>query len=81
MVIFFGIFFSLCWIISLVCFLKSDWANNFTAKYFTWSLKFWGFEGEIRPTAKAKTISRAWNAFMLVVFSVLLFLVLSGKLK
>jgi hypothetical protein len=70
--LFVRIFFSICALLALFSFLKPEKIINVTAKWFKWSLKLYGFEGEIRPTPKAKIICRFWNAFMFFVFAALL---------
>ncbi len=75
------IFFSLVWAICLFSVLRPDKVVNVTAKYFKWSMQMYGFEGEIKPTFKARIICRFWNIFGLVVFSYFLFLTFSGKLR
>lgn len=76
-VIFFGV---LC-IVCLFCILRPDNIVNLTAKYFKWSMKFYGFEGDIKPTPKARIICRCWNVFMLIVLTCFMFLIFSGKLR
>ena len=39
----------LFWAISLFSILKPDIVVNLTLKYFKWTMKLYGFEGEIGP--------------------------------
>ena len=75
------VFFSLSYAVGFFGILKTEIAVNLTAKYFKWAIKMHGFEGEIKPTPRAKIICRAWNIFMLFVFSCFTVLIFFGKLK
>ena len=77
----FGIFFCLILLICLFAILKPEPIVNLTSKYFRWSMKLYGFEAEIKPTPKAKIICRTWNLFMLLFFSIFVFLIFTGRLK
>lgn len=64
--------------------LKPEVFVNLHVKYFKCTMKWYGFEGEIKPTPKAKIICRLWFLFFLLVFGVsllLTFLTFLGKLK
>lgn len=76
-----GIFFSALWFLCLISFFKQDLAIDLAAKYFQWSAKAFGFEADVRPTPKAKIIYRYWNLFMLLILTVFIFFIFSGKLK
>ena len=70
------IFISFCSLISLFAIFKTEKAVNLATKYFKWSLKIYGFEGDIKPTLRAKSICRNWNIFMFsIFFIVLIFLI------
>ncbi len=75
------IFICLLWLLGLVSVFKAEAIVNLTARYMKWSMKLFGFEGEIRPTLRAKVICRNWNLFFLLYCSVFIFLILTGKLK
>jgi len=75
------IFFGLIYVVGLVCILKPDNLVNLTTKYFKWSMKLWGFEGDIKPTPRARLIVRWWNAFVLLCITFFLFLNLMEKCK
>lgn len=68
------IIFSLFALLSLLGALKPEMWINITIKWFKLSLKLYGFEGEIRPTPKAKTICRAW-AFLMFVTCIVIALI------
>ena len=67
--------------ITLVGVIKPNKVVEMTAKWFRWSMKLYGFEGEIKPTPRAFKICRYWNLLMLFIFIFGLVLVLSGKLN
>ena len=66
-----AIFFTGCAIFTLIPVSRPDLAVNWTVKYFTWSLKLYGLEVNIRSTPRALARCRAWNVFGLCVFIVL----------
>ncbi len=72
----FIIFISLCLLAGLFAVFKTEKMVNFTAKYFKWILKFYGFEGDIKPTSKAISICRNWNIFMLTIFIILMIFII-----
>ena len=79
--LFIKIFFSLIWLLGFFAILKPKITVNLTCKYLRWSMKLLGFEVDIKPTPKAKVICRIWNLFFLLLFSVFVYLIYSGKLK
>ena len=68
------IVFGLLYVICFLSILKPDKAVNAMAKYFKWLMKTCGFEGEIKPTPKARIICRFWMIFNLVILSCLMYL-------
>ena len=75
------LFFGLLWLWCLFCVLRPQPVVDFTVKYFKWSIKLYGFEGDVKPTPRAVTIVRMWNSFGLTVLSILLFLAFTGKMQ
>ncbi len=65
-------FFSFCALLSLFAILKPEATVNFTIRYYKWSLKFLGFETEIKATERAKVICRIWSLLMLCLFAILI---------
>lgn len=61
------IFFSSWALISLISVLKPEILVNLTLKWFKMSMKLYGFEAEIKPTPRAKTICRIWNLIMFCI--------------
>ena len=61
--------------VALFPILKPDAAARLSARYFTWSMKIFGFECDVRVTPRAVKICRAWNLFMLCVVALILFAV------
>lgn len=76
-----GVIFSLLWLLGLFCIIKPEPAVNFAARFFKWQMKLYGFKAEIEATPRARMVCRAWNMFMFLFLSLLLFLIFSGKLK
>lgn len=62
--------------IALYHILRTDHALNLTARYFMWTMKIYGFEGEIHPTPRAKMICKVANTLLVVGLSVYLFVIL-----
>ena len=75
------IFFIVSVTLTLYGVLRPESAINSSIRWFQFSLKLYGFEGEIKPTPKAKIICRLWNVVMLLLFSFFIFSILSGQLK
>lgn len=76
-----GIFSTLMWLMCLFIILKPQIVAESTSKWFKRILKAYGYNAEIKLTSKAIAIVRIWNLFMLIVFSILIFLSMSGKIK
>ena len=66
------IFFSLCALLSLSCVIRPESWLNRTIKWEKWSLKLFGFESEIKPTPRARTILQIWNFIMFCIFVIAL---------
>lgn len=76
-----GTIFLLMWVFALFSFLKPEFPINVNLKYYSWLLKWSGFEGEIRPTPKAKIIYRAWSLFTLLFLPIFVLFMFRGKSK
>lgn len=61
-------FFSLCALMCFFLIFKPKIVVNLTLKWFKFTHRLYGFEGEIRPTPKAIVIYRYWGIFMLFIF-------------
>lgn len=66
------IFFSICILLAAFFIIKPQGSVNHCAKWYNFIIKLQGFDGEIKPTAKAVLRFRIWNFLMLVVFIILL---------
>ena len=62
------LFFAL---VALFPILRPEVAARLSARYFTWSMKIFGFDADVRVTPRAVKICRAWNLSMLCILAVI----------
>ncbi len=70
------IFYSFCSFMCLGAILKPKSVLKLTEKWFKFSLKLYGFEGDIGPGAKAEKIVQVWNLIGFLIFIILIIILL-----
>ena len=76
------IFFSLCLVSTFyLLVLNPEKVGKFQVKWSNAVNKFMGLKGIVETTPKYIKFTRIWGIFMIVIFSIVIYQILSGKIS